>query len=190
MGDAKIYRLTCPDCRLTRNVFLYQIKRLKSGAGSARCIRCHHTRRKADAEKRARQPKPQLLPSGKPKGFYSAAARSARSEYGPLCRHCKVKPVNRPRGLCWTCYYDFRELYPSISKYANRGIMDSRGPAPMPAIPTDAPAGSLAKMRVMHARAMRGESLFHPLDNAEIAPDCPFADRTYRGGDDNGLQAA
>lgn len=37
-----------------------------------------------------------------------------------LCRHCqKVKP-NRPRGLCWTCYYTpgVLERYPSTSKYA------------------------------------------------------------------------
>lgn len=39
------------------------------------------------------------------------------------CRHCGGGPVNRPRGLCWTCYHKpgVRELYPSASKYAPTG---------------------------------------------------------------------
>lgn len=23
----------------------------------------------------------------------------------PLCRHCGQRKINRPLGLCWTCYY-------------------------------------------------------------------------------------
>jgi hypothetical protein len=23
----------------------------------------------------------------------------------PLCLHCHARPSNRPRGLCWRCYY-------------------------------------------------------------------------------------
>jgi hypothetical protein len=40
----------------------------------------------------------------------------------PLCRHCHKHAVNRPRGLCWPCWYipGVRALYPSTSKYANR----------------------------------------------------------------------
>lgn len=41
-----------------------------------------------------------------------------------LCRHCNQgKPV-RPRGLCWRCYYrpGVRDLYPSTSKYAPKGV--------------------------------------------------------------------
>lgn len=36
------------------------------------------------------------------------------------CRHCRVKWVDRPRGLCWMCFYDpeISPLYPSTSKYA------------------------------------------------------------------------
>lgn len=37
-----------------------------------------------------------------------------------LCRHCKESSANRPKGLCWSCYYTpgVRKLYPSTSKYA------------------------------------------------------------------------
>ena len=36
-----------------------------------------------------------------------------------LCRHCNRVPSNRPRGLCWSCYYKpgVRDLYPSTSKF-------------------------------------------------------------------------
>jgi hypothetical protein len=37
----------------------------------------------------------------------------------PICRHCRKRPVNRPCGLCWGCYYapGVKELYPSTSKF-------------------------------------------------------------------------
>lgn len=46
-----------------------------------------------------------------------------------LCRHCNCRKVNRPRGLCWHCYYTpgVRALYPSTNKYAPhaaRGITE------------------------------------------------------------------
>ena len=41
-----------------------------------------------------------------------------------LCRHCNRRPSNRPRGLCWTCYYTpgLRDQYPSTSKFGRRGV--------------------------------------------------------------------
>jgi hypothetical protein len=32
-----------------------------------------------------------------------------------VCRHCNKHPVNRPRGLCWKCFYTpgVRALYPA-----------------------------------------------------------------------------
>ena len=53
----------------------------------------------------------------------------------PICRHCTKSKVNRPRGLCWSCYYTpgVKELYPSTSKYARRGIGNFTGKAPLPA---------------------------------------------------------
>lgn len=37
-----------------------------------------------------------------------------------ICRHCQKRNVNRPRGLCWSCYHDpaILPLYPPSSKYA------------------------------------------------------------------------
>ncbi len=48
-----------------------------------------------------------------------------------MCRHCQRVRSNRPRGLCWSCYYTpgVREKYPSTSKYARRGVSDLNGPA-------------------------------------------------------------
>ena len=50
------------------------------------------------------------------------------------CRHCHEGPVNRPRGLCWSCYYrpGVRDLYPSTSKFARRGEGNFNGLAPLP----------------------------------------------------------
>lgn len=37
-----------------------------------------------------------------------------------MCRHCGQRKANRPRGLCWRCYYapGVKALYPSTSKHA------------------------------------------------------------------------
>jgi hypothetical protein len=73
--------------------------------------------------------------------------------------------VNRPRGLCWTCYYTagVKELYPPTSKYARRGVANFHHAAPMPE-PTAAPPGTPEKVAVLAARAERGETMFHPDD--------------------------
>lgn len=36
------------------------------------------------------------------------------------CRHCQRKKPNRPRGLCYSCYYlpGVRDQYPSTSKFS------------------------------------------------------------------------
>ncbi len=38
----------------------------------------------------------------------------------PLCRHCTKGKVNRPRGLCWRCYYTpgVKALYGITHKFA------------------------------------------------------------------------
>jgi hypothetical protein len=83
-----------------------------------------------------------------------------------ICRHCHQCKVSRPRGLCWACYYTpgVRELYPSTSKYAVRGIGNGSGPAPLPARPTRYRPGSAEKLAVLAERARRQETLFHPAD--------------------------
>lgn len=83
-----------------------------------------------------------------------------------LCRHCQKTKSNRPRGLCWTCYYTagVRELYPSTSKFARRGVGNFNGNAPLPDRPTDAPPGSEAKILILAERARLKQALFHPAD--------------------------
>lgn len=47
-----------------------------------------------------------------------------------LCRHCGRAKINRPRGLCWSCYYKpgVRESIPSKAIHASkaaRGEVDT-----------------------------------------------------------------
>jgi hypothetical protein len=94
-----------------------------------------------------------------------------------LCRHCNRVRANRPRGLCWSCYYKpgVRDLFPSTSKYARRGIDDFTGRAPLPAAPTRALPGSPEKLAVLAQRARLRQSLWHPLDAAGERPAMPPA---------------
>jgi hypothetical protein len=82
-----------------------------------------------------------------------------------LCRNCNRVPSNRPRGLCWSCYYrpGVRERFPSTSKFARRGVGDFNGPAALPE-PTDAPPGSPEKVAILEERARLGQALWHPHD--------------------------
>lgn len=88
-----------------------------------------------------------------------------------LCRHCQKAKSNRPRGLCWGCYYrpGVRELYPSTSKFARRGVGNFSGNAPLPDRLTAAAPGSEEKILVLMERARMQQALFHPLDG----PDGP-----------------
>ena len=97
-----------------------------------------------------------------------------------LCRHChRVRP-NRPRGLCWSCYYKpgVRDQYPSTSKYAHRGISDFNGRVDLPAGPTSALPGTPEKVAVLAERARLRQSLWHPND----APATPAAQRWRDAG--------
>ena len=84
----------------------------------------------------------------------------------PLCGHCKTRFVNRPRGLCWACYYTpgVKDRFVPTSKYARRGVGNFNGTAPLPAEPTDAEPGSAEKVAVLERRAALGVSLWHPAD--------------------------
>ena len=83
-----------------------------------------------------------------------------------LCRHCQRVRSNRPRGLCWVCYYTpgVRELYPITSKFARRGVGDFYGPAPLPVLPTSAFPGTPEKVAVLEERARMRQNLWHPED--------------------------
>lgn len=84
-----------------------------------------------------------------------------------MCRNCQKSKANRPRGLCWTCYYTpgVRDLFPSTSKFARRGVGNFNGNTPLPDEPTDASPGSDAKIMILMERAAKRQSLFHPLDS-------------------------
>ena len=115
---------------------------------SGRCGPCHAGLAGRDAE-RARRPKP------------------------AVCLNCQnpARSVNRPRGLCWGCYYTpgVKELYPPASPYARRGIGNVNRTSRLPAAATDAEPGTAEKVAVMCERAARGESLFHPGDPKVLA---------------------
>jgi hypothetical protein len=83
-----------------------------------------------------------------------------------MCRHCQKVRANRPRGLCWSCYYnpEIRARYPSTSKYGRRGLDDFSGPAPLPSTPTQALPGTPEKIAVLAERARLRQELWHPLD--------------------------
>src|ERR1700679_2635092 len=89
-----------------------------------------------------------------------------------LCRHCNRTKPNRPRGLCWSCYYTpgVRDLFPSTSKYARRGVGNLNGSSRMPSGPTDAVPGTPEKVMVLAERARLGVSLWHPLDAVLQSP--------------------
>src|SRR5205085_7778022 len=90
-----------------------------------------------------------------------------------LCRHCQRVKSNRRRGLCWSCYYTpgVRELYPSTSKFARRGLGNFTGYAPLPETPTNAMPGSEEKIQVLCERARLKQALFHPLDSIALPVD-------------------
>ena len=76
-----------------------------------------------------------------------------------VCRHCKARKVNRPLGLCWSCYYrpGVRALYPSTSKYTGKGV-GLKGIGGVPRA-TAALPGSPEKLAVLAARAAKGQPL-------------------------------
>jgi hypothetical protein len=83
-----------------------------------------------------------------------------------LCRHCGRFRVNRPRGLCWSCYYKpgLRDCYPSTSKFARRGVGNSCERVLMPPFPTTALPGTPEKVAVLEQRAQMHQALWHPAD--------------------------
>lgn len=92
------------------------------------------------------------------------------------CRRCKVKAVNRPRGLCWTCYYTpgVREACGKLdTPFNNRGYGVGLGAAPLPSEPTDHPPGSKEKVEVMIERCKNGLTLWHPKDMGLVKPQGP-----------------
>jgi hypothetical protein len=73
--------------------------------------------------------------------------------------------VNRPRGLCWLCFYapGVKDRYPSSSRYGRRGVGNIAGGHALPE-PTACLPGTPEKVAVLAARAAAGLALFHPAD--------------------------
>ncbi len=84
----------------------------------------------------------------------------------PICQNCHKAKVNRPRQLCWGCYYapGVRDRFPSTSKYARRGVGNFSGNAPLACAPTTAVPGTPEKMEVLAERARMRQRLWHPCD--------------------------
>jgi hypothetical protein len=83
-----------------------------------------------------------------------------------LCRNCNRVSANRPRGLCWSCYYrpGVRDHFPSTSKFARHGVEDFNGAATSPPLPTLALPGTPAKVAILEERARLRQCLWHPQD--------------------------
>lgn len=94
----------------------------------------------------------------------------------PACSHCDKRPVQRPRGLCWTCYYTpgVRERYTSGSRYAKRGVSNGCIDAPLPPVATLADPGSEEKIAILAQRAALGQALHHPRDAKTAPPPTPW----------------
>ena len=92
------------------------------------------------------------------------------------CRHCGRAKVNRPRGLCWSCYYTHgvRDRYPSTSKFARRGLGIFNGNTVQPPVPTTAPPGTPEKMAVLEMRIRHRQALWHPLDATHAGDPRPM----------------
>lgn len=90
-----------------------------------------------------------------------------RRRYEGLCRHCNAKPVSRPRGLCWNCFYTpgVKDLYPITSKHGIRGIGNGMAAVVLPPRPTSTLAGTRERLRVYRKRAEKRLALNHPDDN-------------------------
>jgi len=57
-----------------------------------------------------------------------------------------------------------KEMYPSTSKYARRGVGNFSGNAPLPEAPTTAVPGTPEKLAVLEERARLKQAIFHPAD--------------------------
>ncbi len=83
-----------------------------------------------------------------------------------ICRHCNRGPANRPRGLCWRCFYTpgVRDLYPLTGSFGNLGLGFAE-PTRLLA-PTTARPGTAEKVEVFADRVAGGFALWHPGDAA------------------------
>lgn len=134
-------RVQCKHCGRVRRVFC---KRL--------CLTCYRTVGKD-------YPKASRTKDGRRRGGCGV----------PLCGECKKNNVNRPRGLCWGCYYrpGVREKYPSTHKCGHRGVSAGIFPAKPPAPPVRHAPYSLEMFAERERRAALGLPIKSPGDGPE-----------------------
>jgi hypothetical protein len=80
-----------------------------------------------------------------------------------LCRNCGKSRINRPRGLCWRCYYEpgAKTIYGRLAHY---GLGLGNCGRQLPATHTYARPGTAEKIAVLADRAASDCALWHPLD--------------------------
>jgi hypothetical protein len=88
-----------------------------------------------------------------------------------LCQHCKRRQINRPRLLCWSCFYEpaIRQQYEAVrNQYMEPHNLnrDNNKKPRLPTYPTDALPGSAEKIAIMEARFAEGLAVFHPEDRS------------------------
>ena len=85
------------------------------------------------------------------------------------CVKCGRVRVAHGRGLCFRCH-SRPSVRGQFAPLKARGLGGDRtGPAPLPVEATGAAPGTVEKVAVMHARARRGEQLFHPGDAKDMS---------------------
>ncbi|MGH8612408.1 MAG: hypothetical protein ACREYF_10300 [Gammaproteobacteria bacterium] len=101
------------------------------------------------------------------------------------CRHCGHEPANRPRGLCWNCYYapGIRERYQTPSPYARR-YTDRDGEAEPSGNPCLALPGTAEKIAILAQRAALRLALWHPGDVRLLDRPEPHWREWQREGED------
>lgn len=100
------------------------------------------------------------------------------------CEHCKVGARSRPRGLCWTCYYDdaIREQYTSRrNQFCGMDRESLVKTPPVDPVPTHHLPGTAEKFQVLIARASAGYQLFNPADarHGTVRDSIPATNKSF-----------
>ncbi len=99
-----------------------------------------------------------------------AARALYRKNSRKQCRHCKVRKVSKPKGLCYGCGTNpaICSLYPCYAvKVNNRGHAVGNVNPPLPPERTGAPPGSPRRVLVMGERMKAGFAPLHPDDSKD-----------------------
>ncbi len=79
------------------------------------------------------------------------------------CRHCQKKRVNRPLGLCWSCYYT-----PGVRvQYGGQASLEKRDDYSQSKTPRQTLSslpGSTERIRALRERVLRGEATWRKGD--------------------------